>query len=342
MNAPIIIPTLNRIAHLQRCINSLLKSEMAKQTDVYISVDYPPSKKYFDGYHSVLDYVKTIKGFNKVVIYEQKENLGPGRNGLFLINEVKTKYDRYIYTEDDNEFSPTFLHYMNWALSYYQDDESVYSISSKADFFIKGNDKISQIRLANFNPYGTGYWVNKTDKCLTFLLSEDLDDIIYKYKNLKKVYKVSPKLYYYLISDIVREIPAMRGRDDKVTYIDIWINIYCILNDKINIVPIVPKSRNWGDDGSGVHRSGSNSVKKEGELLLEESDEWSPNTEVSKNCEKANRCQYYKENAIKLKHNVRAFVILCAYKMFKPNTFRKFKVLLHRQRIDEEQTIYYG
>lgn len=56
--APVIIPTCNRIEHLKKCINSLASNEFAKFTEIYISVDFPPSEKYEKGYNEVINYLK--------------------------------------------------------------------------------------------------------------------------------------------------------------------------------------------------------------------------------------------------------------------------------------------
>ena len=95
--APIIIPTLNRYNHLKDCIESLKKNAWAHYTTVYISLDYPPNKKYEDGYKKIKNYLESgIEGFSDVVVIEQKKNLGPIENPLFLENYVLQKYDRYI------------------------------------------------------------------------------------------------------------------------------------------------------------------------------------------------------------------------------------------------------
>ena len=46
--APIIIPTLNRCDHLKACLESLNNNHNAENTEVFVSVDYPPSEKYID------------------------------------------------------------------------------------------------------------------------------------------------------------------------------------------------------------------------------------------------------------------------------------------------------
>ena len=42
--APIIIPTLNRCDHLKACLESLNNNHNAENTEVSVSVDYPPSE----------------------------------------------------------------------------------------------------------------------------------------------------------------------------------------------------------------------------------------------------------------------------------------------------------
>ena len=52
---PICIPTCNRYEHLKRCVESLSKCTLASETDLIISVDYPPSDKYVDGNEKIID-----------------------------------------------------------------------------------------------------------------------------------------------------------------------------------------------------------------------------------------------------------------------------------------------
>ena len=56
--APVIIATLNRYAYLKRCLESLEKNTDAEKTEVYVSVDFPPSEKYYSGYEEVVKYLK--------------------------------------------------------------------------------------------------------------------------------------------------------------------------------------------------------------------------------------------------------------------------------------------
>ena len=48
--APVVIPTLKRYVHLQRCLGSLDKGTGADKTDVYVELDYPSSELFVDGW----------------------------------------------------------------------------------------------------------------------------------------------------------------------------------------------------------------------------------------------------------------------------------------------------
>lgn len=254
MYAPVLIHTLNRIKHLKRCVESIASNKEACNTQLYISVDYPPSEKYEKGYAEVKEYVKSITGFGRVNLFFQERNLGPGGNGRFLRQEASRIHDCFIATEDDNEFSKDFLSYMNWGLDEFKNDKKIFAICAKSDFpLIMGTNKADYIRFPAYNAYGVGHWYDKTYACIDYLKNKNVDEIYRNRMLRKKIYNNSPMLYYYLAQDSLRNENAMRSSEDTLTYIDIWRNIYCIENDLECIIPIKDKSRNWGADGSGIH-----------------------------------------------------------------------------------------
>ena len=110
--APVIIPTLNRNVHFERCLESLERCSGADQTEVYVALDYPPSEKYKEGWKKIDDYLRlkeSQNGFKKLHVIRRDRNYGIcHENGNYetLIREIKKSYDRYILSEDDNEFSP--------------------------------------------------------------------------------------------------------------------------------------------------------------------------------------------------------------------------------------------
>ena len=126
--APVIIPTLNRYDHLRRCIDSLAKCIHAKETELIIGLDYPPSEKYEGGWKKIREYLPTVTGFKKVTIIIRDHNLGAVGNMNALIDYSNKLYDRYIFSEDDNEFSPCFLDFVNKGLEIYKDNRKVLSV----------------------------------------------------------------------------------------------------------------------------------------------------------------------------------------------------------------------
>ena len=63
--------------------------------------------------------------FKLLKIYRREFNCGvsnPNSNGKLLANEVSKDHDSYIFTEDDNVFSPNFLLFVNQGLEKYKND----------------------------------------------------------------------------------------------------------------------------------------------------------------------------------------------------------------------------
>ena len=253
--APIIIPTLNRKKHLERCINSLSKNRISSESDIYISVDYPPLEKYKKGYQEVVDYLKTnpkiFTSFKSVHIYYQKENLGPNKNSQFLINIIEKKYSNYIYTEDDNEFAPNFLEYINKGLLKYEKNEHILAICGYKDteYISRGNIIASKI----YPAYGVGRWVWKNKKMKSdisiYLFNKDL----YSSKLMKRLKKNNRMLYNLYVTQILFGSKPPFWNAGQLCCIDSVISIYLHVTDNICIVPQISKSRTWGNDGSGVN-----------------------------------------------------------------------------------------
>lgn len=273
--AAVIIPTLNREKHLRRCVDSLLRNKEAKETDLYISVDFPPMDKYREGYSEVIEYVKTISGFATVNLFFQEKNLGPGLNRKFLENIITEKHDKYIFTDDDNEFSPNFLAYMNWGLEEFKEDETIYSICSCADFDIyKGAGEADFFMISAYNPYGSGHWLHKNKKCTDYLKQETLNNLYKSKQQRNRLNYYSPMIYMWVAQDSLRLISCMRGKGDSLTYIDIWENVYIIENNLKCVKPVCTKSRNWGLDGSGVHVGKDDIKNYVPSVELDNADSW--------------------------------------------------------------------
>lgn len=250
--APVLIPTLNRVKHLQRCLNSLVKNTYANETEIYISIDYPPSEKYMQGWKDVNNLIKSmdLSVFKEVHIFCQEQNLGSVNNFRFLQNVIRDKHDRYITTEDDNEFSPNFLSYMNKGLELYKENPKVLGICAArhADWINNGN-----ICYSKFCPcYGFGTWDKKYNKIENEITEYFLDRNYYTFKALWPVFIHSGFLFKYYVKYIVCRLPSIFFYDNgKLRVCDTVLTMYMHCFDYFVIQPAVAKSRTWGNDGSG-------------------------------------------------------------------------------------------
>ena len=350
--AAVIIPTLNRKKHLKRCVDSLLRNKESKITDLYISVDYPPYPKYKKGYEEVVEYVKTISGFKTVNIYVQEKNLGPGLNRRFLENEISKKHDKYIFTDDDNEFSLNFLSYINWGLEKFKNDDSVYAICSCTDFEMQNQNLNSDYFLiTSYNPYGSGHWLHKNRICSSFLNQRFLEDVYNNTIKQDRLFNISPMIYYHVALDTLRLVSSMRGTNDSITYIDIWENVYIIENNLNCIKPTLPKSRNWGLDGSGVHSKENENANYTPNVKLDNLNDWPTNPiRMGRTEELINIENHRKHFKITKKDLIKSRIIFMFNRILGNERHRKlycfvkplFQILKGKHGIKKDEEIRYG
>lgn len=237
--APVIIPTLCRYEHLKRCIDSLSHCTGADKTDVYIGLDYPAKESHVEGYNKICEYLEHVQGFKNLIVLKRKENYGVVRNPRDLIAHVKEKYDRYIFSEDDNEFAPNFLEYINFGLNTYKDDSNVIAVCGFADPFVSYDCMDSYLHkhypMEGYNAWGVGIWFDKKPELIP------TDKVLFSTKLFFKA--------FFLKKGLALHRMFVRRRTHATN--DLEWRVYCALNKKYCIFPSVSKVRNWGFDGSG-------------------------------------------------------------------------------------------
>ena len=158
-----VIPTLNRYNYFIKCIESLKRNEWAKFTDIYIALDYPSLKIHIEGYKKIIEYLEKedFSLFNSFSIIKREKNYG-FFNEQKLLDEILIKHDRFIRTDDDTEFSPCFLEYMNKALDKYENDDLVVAVTGYSYPCNYVHSENSTIIKENFfcPMWGTGFWKN--------------------------------------------------------------------------------------------------------------------------------------------------------------------------------------
>ena len=241
--APVFIPTLNRDVHLKRCVDSFARCTHADKTDLYIALDYPAKETHYEGYNKIKEFLKTIIAFKSVNIIERRENYGAEKNFNEGLTYIFRNYDRVIPSEDDNEFSPNFLDYINKGLERFKDDSNVLAICGHRPLiYISPNYEYNYYFAKGFSPWGFGLWREKNK--LWLRTPEDLKRFVSN-STLKNSLKYYHERLYYDTLHYIKENKNMIG--------DGAIALHLIEYDKYCVYPTIAKSRNHGHDGSGVH-----------------------------------------------------------------------------------------
>jgi len=242
--APVFITTLCRDVHFKRCIESLSKCTHADKTDLIIALDYPLNDSHWKGYEIIKKYLKTISGFKNIIIFEREKNLGARENRLVGMKWINRKYDRYILSEDDNEFSPNFLDYINKGLDKFEDDENVLTVCGYCfPIEIPESYKFNYYYYQRFAAWGYGTWVNKTPTSFVWDYHK-LTEFMGNKKYVKKLKKQAER-HYYKVKDCIKNKMTITG-DGVGLLINIMQNTYCVY-------PTLSKVRNHGHDGTGIH-----------------------------------------------------------------------------------------
>lgn len=252
--APVIIPTLCRVDKFKNCIESLQKNPYAKYTELYISLDYPPNENYRQGYEQIKEYLnRGIEGFARVEIIEQKRNLGWHGNYDFLRNRVYETHDCYIFSEDDNIFSPNFLEYMDRCLTEFEKDEDVLAVTGYSypiDWKACGSTVIKID--SYFAAWGYGIWRKKEEVMLRFINLVNFERQMYNKNAMHKLYHASKNQYCNFVKGMI-EYTDMLIEDGEIMTLDLSYGLYQIFYGKYMIFPAISKVRNTGCGEGGVH-----------------------------------------------------------------------------------------
>lgn len=127
--APITLFVYNRPWHTQQTIEALQKNELASESELFIYSDAAKTEQDSLKVKEVRNYIHAIAGFKEITIIEREENWGLANSIIDGVTSLVNQYGKVVVLEDDIVSSPYFLRYMNDALEYYQNKESVMHIS---------------------------------------------------------------------------------------------------------------------------------------------------------------------------------------------------------------------
>lgn len=261
--APVVIPTLCRHRHLKRGLDSLARNSWAEFTDVFVVLDFPPSGKYREGYEKTRDMLRSYPGdaFRSFNVIEREKNYGPGKNSKALVDEViAPRYGRWISAEDDIEFAPNFIEYMDKCLDRFEDDGSVQAVcgySYPLDWK-KTDGTTAFLSQATYSAWGTGQWARKRDAA-----RKDIVQTYYLLKNRARAFDsgLVDRMVAGRRAEYVPYVALGVGNAEMESMTDMAYGPYLLLSGKRVVIPMISKTRNLGFDGTGLNCSAVEDAK---------------------------------------------------------------------------------
>lgn len=254
--APIILFVYNRPRHTRQTIEALKKNNFAGQSDLIIYADGAKNSDTSESVRKVRDYIKTVNGFNNVVLYERNENWGLAANIIGGVSDAVNKYGRVIVLEDDIVTSPSFLKYMNQALVFYEKEKKVWHISG-------WNYPIDTVGLSDgffwrvMNCWG---WATWADRWQHFQKNPEA---------LIEQWSPEYKYRFDLNGSGIFWSQVEANAQGKINTWAIFWYATIFQNDGLCLNPVTSFVDNIGQDGSGVNCGNSNDNKSNKSIVWE-------------------------------------------------------------------------
>ncbi len=247
MNAPVIIPTLCRYEHFRECMESLGKCRGTELTEVFVGLDYPAKESHRSGYLKIKEYLDGLSKshpFKALHIYKHQQNQGVFPNIDFLIEKVIHDYDAYIFSEDDNVFSPAFLTFVNQGLERFRNDSSVFAVCGYSHpYKLRFDDNNFYRQNVDFSAWGYGIW---SDRMLEARKRNRRGWWMPRLFNPLAWWRVTRNGNNRLLEFLRRTLKVSDLNDNA-------LSVYMALNGMNTVMPRISMVRNMGWDGSGEH-----------------------------------------------------------------------------------------
>jgi len=231
--APVILFTYLKIDPLRKTVQSLSDNFLATDTNLIIFSDGPKNINEVDRINEIRTYLKSIEGFNSVIIHEFSYNLGLSNSIIQNVTEVFKSYPSAIILEDDIITSKNFLSFMNQALNFYQNDSKILSISGYSPS-IKGLETNEVYFTQRSSSWGWACWADRWSS-IDWGCSQ-YEDFKYNRKLKKQFNRMGSDMSYMLKKQ-------MQG------YLDSWAIRFCFHqfnNNLFSVVPAISKTSNIG------------------------------------------------------------------------------------------------
>lgn len=236
--APVVMSVYDRDKHFLQTVSSLARNEGADQTTLYISSDGPKSSEAMARVETIRSAIAELSSFKSVVAWAPFENTR-GKIRDELLEYVKTKHDSYIFSEDDNVFSPFFLKFMNDGLRSYSGEARVRAICGYLPPGIRV-DTPHQVFLKSFVPWGFAAWSIQRH-------TESPQELALRVLKDPRLFAEMNKTLPHLARLNRKVVTENLSAEDAHTANDMFVR------DQVCVFPPYSLVRNIGHDGSGVN-----------------------------------------------------------------------------------------
>jgi glycosyltransferase involved in cell wall biosynthesis len=240
--APIALFVYNRIEFVSRTVESLLASELAPLTDLYVFSDAPKDATADNAVRKLREFVHKIKGFKSLTVIEREQNFGLNKSLISGVSHLCKEFGRIIVVEDDVTTAPDFLAFMNLALERYADEPTVFSVGGfNIPYVPPAAYNLDAVFSYRFHPWGWATWGNRWEKADWSV--GDFREFIADRERRKQFDRGGNDLTWMLSRQVNGKIDGF------------WDTIWNYVHSKydaVQLIPVVPKTYNIGC-GTGDH-----------------------------------------------------------------------------------------
>ena len=245
MAVPVVLFVYNRLDHTERVLDSLAKNLLSDETDLYIFSDAAKSEAGKAAVEEVRAciYKKEWQPFFKsITITEAEKNKGLAASIIGGVTEIVRSYGKVIVVEDDLILSKYFLKYMNEALTFYEKEEDIWSISGYS-FPMKSLKKYPHDVFYSYRgcSWGWGTWADRWE--MADWEVKDYEKFLQDPKWQKRFNRGG--------GDLTHMLALQRSGE-----IDSWAIRWVFSQSNLNMYTVYPKEsylENDGCDGSGTN-----------------------------------------------------------------------------------------
>ncbi|MDQ2753180.1 MAG: sugar transferase [Bacteroidota bacterium] len=246
--APVCLFVFKRLDLTKQVLASLQNNQLAAQSHLYIFSDAAAKEEDKKAVEEVRSFISNITGFASVTLRLSDENKGLANSVIAGVSEVVNEWGKAIVLEDDLVLSNNFLHFMNDALNWYENDERVFSVCGYT-VPIRTKENLDVYFTGRGSSWGWATWKNRWDK---------IDWTMNDYNQFKKN-KAAQKRFNRNGSDLTKLLRLqMEGKRNS------WAIRWAYAQFKLEtyaVFPIVSKVANDGFGGNATHTAGKHQTR---------------------------------------------------------------------------------